>query len=71
MAYPETKVKKLIDGSIVCSSCPDYLLECEARSLLDKTLASRRLMLAAAEAKRGDISALKAKMVELFDARKK
>jgi len=57
----------LRDGSTVCSSCPEWLIECEARHLLSMPLAERRAELANRQKKRGvaAVEALKNVMLDL------
>lgn len=59
----------LIDGTVVCTWCPAWLLECEARELLRWPLQKRRDFLANAEKQRGKVAIeeLKAKMIELHE----
>lgn len=47
----------LTDGRTVCSSCPDYRLQCEAKDVLGKPLEARKAYLAGVEAKRGKAGA--------------
>lgn len=44
---------KLVTGREVCSWCPDWLIECEARDLLRRPLEDRRAALVEREKKRG------------------
>ena len=57
----------LRDGSTVCSSCPEWMMECEARHLLSMPLAARRAELAERQKKRGAaaVEELKKAMMEL------
>lgn len=50
----ETKPVTLLSGTVVCSSCPAYLAECESRMLAAMTTNTRRTAyLARVEAARG------------------
>lgn len=60
----------LISGKIVCNYCQDYLIECEAIGLLNLPLERRQELLEKFEKKRGDISALKQAMTDIFNSRK-
>jgi len=62
------KTARLADGRTVCTWCRWWLIECEARQLLALPLAERRQALAARQAKRGDIGALKNAMQHLHRA---
>lgn len=68
-----TPMVTLHTGSQVCSSCPAWLMECEARHLLEMPLLERREALAAREKKRGkdDVERMKAVMLALHEKRKK
>lgn len=60
-------VVTLHDGRVVCNTCLDYRLECEARGLLSLSLPARRLFLEKAEQVRGRdaVNQLKGIMTEL------
>lgn len=47
-------VVKLDDGRVVCNCCPDYLVECEARSLLALPERAREDFFLKAERSRGE-----------------
>jgi hypothetical protein len=64
------KTVTLETGKQVCNYCPGYLIECEARELLNMTLAQRQLALARREKQRGDVTELKMVMTEIFKKRK-
>lgn len=49
----EKNLKALVTGEVVCSYCPAWLTECEARELLRLPLEMRRERLAGIEKKRG------------------
>ena len=53
----EHQPRTLIDGGTVCSSCPAWLHECEARSLLAMVKAERTKYFEAVETKRGALPA--------------
>lgn len=63
----------LVSGSTCCGYCPEWLHECEARHLLGLPLQKRREALDARLKPRGTqaVELLKAKMTEIFNARKK
>jgi hypothetical protein len=70
----ETAPRTLNDERTVCSSCPAWRLECEARDVLAKpTLEARREYLAGVEEKRGKaaVEELKAAMKVEWGKRKK
>ena len=62
-----TKMVTLRTGAIVCDTCPEWLIECEARHLLSMPLAERRVALTERQKKRGApaVEALKAVMADL------
>lgn len=66
----EQQCVTLHDGRVVCSSCYDWLIECEAKGLLALPLNARRQALAAREKQRGDIEQLKAVMTSICKKRK-
>lgn len=49
----ETAPATLNGGTVVCTSCPAWRLECEAREVLAKPLEKRREYLADVEQRRG------------------
>lgn len=53
-SYIETSSVTLRDGRIVCSSCECWRLECEARHVLTKPDAEKRVYLEAIGKKRGE-----------------
>ena len=59
----------LVEGDMVCSWCPRWALECEARDLLRRPLWKRRKELAAREEIRGkkSVDALRAAMLAVFN----
>lgn len=63
----------LVGGRQVCSSCPEWLIECEARNLLRMPLPARRKALAKREEIRGKpaVDVLCSVMTALHGARKK
>jgi len=65
-------VVTLVSGRTVCTSCPSWRLECEARELLDMLLEARRAALSDREARRGveSVAELKTVMKAVFEARK-
>lgn len=67
-----TPMVTLLSGSIVCSSCPEWLEECEGSHLLNMPLQQRREALTNREKTRGrdGVEKLKALMI-LLHARKK
>ena len=68
-----TSAVTLNDGTTVCSSCPAWRLECEAREVLKKpTLEARRDYLAEVVKKRGNVAVddLKAAMTVEWGKRK-
>ena len=64
---------ELVTGQKCCGYCPEWLHECEARHLLGLPLQERRRQLDARLKPRGTqaVELLKAKMTEIFNARKK
>lgn len=69
----EQSTVTLNDERVVCSSCPAYRLECEAREVIAKpTLEARREYLAGVEKKRGvaDAEELKAAITAEWARRK-
>ena len=66
-----TPMVTLRDGSTVCSSCPEWMMECEARHLLSIPLETRRAELAERQKKRGAaaVEALKTVMMDLHNRR--
>ena len=58
----------LSDGRPACTYCPCWMIDCEARHLLSMPLKQRREALAAREAKRGSVDALKAAMSRIHTA---
>jgi hypothetical protein len=60
---------QLVDGSTVCSNCPEWRNECEARRLLQMPLAKRREELQKRINERGQaaVDNLKAAMTALFE----
>ncbi len=67
------KTITLVDGQQCCSYCPQWMLECEARHLLGLKLWQRRDQLDARIKTRGEksVNLLKAKMTEVFNAKRK
>jgi len=61
---------KLRDERTVCSSCPDWRLECEARMILAKPLKERQEWIASLRRKRGDISELEGEIRAQFNQTK-
>lgn len=57
----------LSTGAVVCTSCPEWLIECEARELLKP---DRIEALKKREAKRGDVTKLKEAMTRIFNKTK-
>lgn len=55
--------KILHSDVLVCSYCPLWIVECEAKYLLSLPLTTRRAELAAREKKRSSVDALKAAMI--------
>lgn len=69
-ACTKEKTIKLINGNMVCSYCPSWLIETEARELMNMTLAQRQLALARREKVRGSVEDLKEAMRNIFNQRK-
>ena len=67
-----TKMVTLRTGVIVCDTCPEWLIECEASHLLSMPLVERRAALAERQKKRGGLAVdgLKAVMADLHGRRK-
>jgi hypothetical protein len=61
---------RLSDGHMVCTWCRAWLIECEARYLLEMSLEARREALAAREKVRGSVEDLKAAMERLHAQRR-
>lgn len=68
----KTTLVELSTGQKVCSYCPEWLLECEAKALLELPLSERKRLLLAFEAKRGpkSVEILKSRMTLIFNKRK-
>lgn len=68
----EEHAVQLNDERTVCSSCPEWRRECEARDVLAKPLEARREYLAEVEKKRGKPAAdeLKAAITAEWERRK-
>jgi hypothetical protein len=64
------KTARLSDGRVVCTWCRAWLIECEARYLLEMPLEARREALAAREAVRGSVEELKDAMERLHAQRR-
>lgn len=60
----------LASGAVVCTYCPAWLIECEARELLAMPKAKRIEELRKRELKRGNVDALKKAMTDIFNQRK-
>lgn len=52
----ESSAVTLLDERIVCSSCPAWRLETEAREVLNKPLEQRKVYLEKVEEKRGRVA---------------
>ena len=67
----ESSAVTLTDGRVVCSSCPAWRLETEAREVLSKPLEARKAYLEKVEEKRGKAGcdALKAAISEIWEKR--
>ena len=59
----DEKMVKLVTGQYVCNYCPNWLIECEARSLLKLPLKERRLRLGHIEQARSKESVANLKSV--------
>ncbi len=64
------KTAKLTDGKQVCTYCPEWLLECEAKELLRLPLDRRRLALQRRTEKGRNINELKKRLEHIHRARK-
>lgn len=60
----------LASGAVVCTYCPAWLIETEARELLAMPKAKRIEELRKRELKRGNVDALKKAMTDVFNKRK-
>lgn len=60
----------LASGAVVCTYCPAWLIETEARELLAMPKAKRIEELRKRELKRGNVDALKKAMTDIFNQRK-
>lgn len=60
----------LASGTVVCTYCQAWLIECEARELLAMLKAKRIEELRKRELKRGNVDALKKAMTDIFNQRK-
>ena len=67
----ENNAVTLNDGRSVCSSCPMWRVECEAREVLSKPLEQRKAYLEKVEEKRGKAGCdeLKAAISEIWEKR--
>ena len=67
----ESSAVTLLDARVVCSSCPAWRLECEAREVLSKPLEARKVYLEKVEEKRGKAACdeLKAAISEIWEKR--
>lgn len=63
---------ELVTGQRVCTYCPEWMLETEAKALLAMGLKERQRLLLAFEAKRGEksVTLLKQRMILLFERQK-
>ena len=68
----KTTLVQLSTGQTVCSYCPEWMIECEAKWLLEQPLHKRQKLLAMfAKERRGTaIDNLKARMTLIFNQRK-
>lgn len=57
----------LVSGAVVCTYCPAWMLECEARELLKLPKSARIEALKKRELKRGDVTELKESMTRIFN----
>lgn len=60
----------LASGTVVCTYCPAWLIETEARELLAMPKAKRIEELRKRELKRGNVDELKKAMTDIFNKRK-
>lgn len=60
----------LVSGAVVCTYCPAWLIETEARELLAMPKAKRIEELRKRELKRGNVDELKKAMTDIFNKRK-
>jgi hypothetical protein len=68
----ETEPQSLHDGAIVCSVCPEWRLETEARELLSRPLTARREYLVKLDGNRKTLERaelLRARMTAIHKAR--
>lgn len=63
------KIALLSNGQMVCTYCPNWLVECEARHLLAMPLNKRREGLEAREKKRGSTGELKEAMTRIHSGK--
>lgn len=68
----KTTMVELSTGQKVCTYCPEWMLETEAKALLELPLSERKRLLLAFEAKRGpkSVEILKGRMALIFNKRK-
>ena len=69
---PSVKLVELSTGNKVCTYCPEWMIECEAKAILAKPLSVRQSTLLKLEAQRGpkNVQALKNRMALIFGQRK-
>lgn len=60
----------LSTGKVVCTFCPSWMIECEARELLKLPKQARIEALKKRELKRGDVTELKETMTRIFNKTK-
>lgn len=70
-ACSREKTVALCHGQSVCTYCPDWLIECEARYLLAMPLSKRRQELLVRHQKRGNIEPLKEVMAHIHAIKKR